>query len=452
MSIVWRSCAISSVLALSLATPAATRPRYGGLLHVSLRATPTSLDPADSAGSVDDEARARIWPLLSDTLVTLDDHGAIKPRLASSWESEAGSRRWQFHLRKETVFSDGLALTSAAVAASLRANHPGWRIATLLDGITIEADQPLAGLLAELAMPSNIILRRDPGPKLVGTGPFEVSQWQPGKKLTLTAVEQYWDGRVFLDSVEIELGRNLRDQLVSLDLGRTDLAEVAPEQVRHAVSDGRRVVESRTLTLVALVFSRDAQSQEEKTARQALLRSVDRNAIRTVLFQGHAENAYGVLPSWMTGYDFLLAETASDPPVRGRNMAKWTLSFDAADAADRVVAERIELSARDAGMSVQLAPGKPNADVRLVRIPLASSDPWTALEQMSTAIGGSVPKPGHALEDLYAAERALIETQRVIPLVHVPRAYALGTSVRSWATSSLGDWQIENAWLEVAKH
>jgi ABC-type transport system substrate-binding protein len=451
MSIVWRSCAISSVLALSLASTAATQPRYGGVLHVSLRATPTSLDPADSTSNADDEARARIWPLLSDTLVVLDDHGVIKPRLASSWESGVGSRRWQFHLRKGLVFSDGTALAPEAVAASLRATHPNWRVSVLPEGITIETEQPTPNLLAELAMPRNIILRRDPGPKLAGTGPFELSQWQPGKKLTLAALEQYWGGRVFLEGIELEFGRNTRDQLVSLDLGKTDLAEVPPEQIRRAVTDGRRMVESRPLTLVALVFSRDAQSPEEKTARQALTRSVDRNAVRTVLFQGHAENAFGLLPHWMTGYDFLFAEDSSAPARAAKNAAKWALSFDATDSVDRVVAERIELNARDAGITLQLTPGKPDADVRLVRIPLASSDPWTALEQLATAAGASVPKPARSFEELYASERAVLETQRIIPIVHVPRAYVLGGAVRSWAASAQGNWQIENAWLEAPK-
>lgn len=451
MSIVWRSCAISSVLALSLATTAATRPRYGGVLHVSLRAAPTSLDPADSASTTDDEARSRIWPLLSDTLVVLDDHGVIKARLASSWESGAGSRRWQFHLRKDLVFSDGTALTPETVAASLRAKHPNWRVSALPETVTIETEQPAPNLLAELAIPRNIILRRDPGPKLVGTGPFELSQWQPGKKLTLAAVEQYWGGRVFLDGIELEFGRNTRDQLVSLDLGKTDLAEVPPEQIRRAVTDGRRVVESRTLTLVALVFSRDAQSQEEKTARQALARSLDRNAVRTVLFQGHAETAFGLLPHWMTGYDFLFADDGGAPARPSKNVAKWTLSFDAADSVDRVVAERIELNARDAGIALQLTPGKPDADVRLVRIALASSDPWTALEQMAAASGGSAPKPGRSFEELYASERAVLETQRIVPIVHVPRAHVLAAAVRSWTASSQGNWQIENAWLEAPK-
>jgi ABC-type transport system substrate-binding protein len=454
MSFAWRSCVVSSVLLLSLAASAATRPRYGGVLHVALRATPVSLDPADTASAADDDARSRIWPLLSDTLVTLDDHGDIKPRLASSWESGAGFRRWEFHLRKDKdlVFSDGVALTTDAAAASLRAGHPSWRVAVLPDGVTIESDQPMPNLLAELAIPRNIILRRDASSKLVGTGPFEISQWQPGKKLTLTAVEKYWAGRVFLDGVEIEMGRNPRDQFVSLDLGKTDLAEVPPEQVRRAVSDGRHVVESRTLTLVTLVFTRDAQSPEEKTARQALARSVDRNSIRTVLFQSHAENAFGLLPNWMTGYDFLMSEnTGEAAPRGGKKVAQWTLGFDGTDPVDRVVAERIELNARDAGISLQLAPGRADPDVRLVRIALASSDPWAALEQIAAAVGVPAPNAGRTVEELYSSERALLDTQRFVPVVHVPRAYALGPSVRSWAASSQGNWQIENAWLEAVK-
>ena len=96
------------------------------------------------------------------------------------------------------------------------------------------------------------------GGKLAGSGPFAIKRWDPGKKLTLTARDDYWGGRAFLDSIEIEMGKSFREQMIALDLGKADMVEVAPDQARHAVLDGRRVENSAPAEWMALVFSRDA--------------------------------------------------------------------------------------------------------------------------------------------------------------------------------------------------
>jgi hypothetical protein len=46
---VWRWLAVNSLLMLALAARAETRPQYGGTLRVTMRAAPTSLDPAENA-------------------------------------------------------------------------------------------------------------------------------------------------------------------------------------------------------------------------------------------------------------------------------------------------------------------------------------------------------------------------------------------------------------------
>ncbi len=83
------------------------------------------------------------------------------------------------------------------------------------------------------------------------------SGWDPGKKLTLTARDDYWGGRAFLDSIEIEMGKSFREQMILLDLGKADVVEIAPEQARHAAADGRRVENSAPAELMALVFTRE---------------------------------------------------------------------------------------------------------------------------------------------------------------------------------------------------
>ena len=84
-------------------------------------------------------------------------------------------------------------------------------------------DRPIEQILRELARPWNAIVVREADGTLTGTGPFRVARWEAGKAATLVANEAHWKGRPYLDSVEIQMGRDLRDQTQDLQLGKADV-------------------------------------------------------------------------------------------------------------------------------------------------------------------------------------------------------------------------------------
>src|SRR5438445_6186695 len=226
----WRSLVASSLLIAAVAS-AATRPQYSGTVRGSSRIALAPLDPADGAQQ-DSSTRRNLTRLIFDPLVTLDNARKVQPALATSGKSESGTQRWEFWLRRDVKFHDGSSLTGDAVAASLRAANPKWSIFPNGDSVVIECDAPAPNLLGELALPRNAIAKRKAGGKIFGNGPFQIADWQPGKKLTLQAEEGYWNGRPFIDSIAIEMGKSFRDQMISLELGKADLIEVAYEQAR----------------------------------------------------------------------------------------------------------------------------------------------------------------------------------------------------------------------------
>ena len=451
---VWRSFVVSSVLVAVLAASAETRPQYGGVLHVAMRAAPTSLDPADGA-QPDSFARRNLSMLMFDTLVTTDENGHLQPSLATAWQALPGSNRWQFRIRHGVMFHDGTLLTAESVAASLRTANPSWNVIGDADSVIVEWDSSNPDLLPVLSLSRNAIAKRTSDNKPSGTGPFHVVDWQPGKKLALAAEENCWRGRPFLDAIEIEMGRGYRDQMTALELGKADLVEVAPEQSHRASQAGRRLSSSSPVELLALVFARDAASPDERLLRQALALSVERGSIRSVLLQGAGQPAGSILPNWMTGYGFVFPTDADLARARQarqqlRSIPTWTLVYDSADPLARLLAERIALNARDAGLLLQPTSAA-SADVRLVRIPLMSPDPWIALEDVARLAGLPAGKRQGEVEDLYASEVALLATQRVIPLFHLPISYASTSGLKNWSLRPDGSWTLGNAWLGNAR-
>lgn len=456
----WQWLATSSVIAGlvivgSLAVSADTRPQYGGTLHVAVRAAPSSLNSGDCT-QPNSFASRNLALLIFETLVTTDDSGRVRPALATSWQESSGSQRWQFRLRRGVKFYDGTAFTPEIAASVLRSTNPSWNVIPDADSVIIETNTPDPNLPLKLALVCNAIVKRTSEGKLSGTGPFHITDWEPAKRLSLAAEENYWGGRPFLDAIEIELGKNYHDQLIALELGRADLVEVAPEQSHRVSTEGRRVVSSAPMELVAILFSRDAQSPEDKLLREALAFSVDRASIRSVLLQGAGQAAGSILPTWMSGYGFVFPTEADLPHARHqreqvRSVPEWTVGYDASDSIARLLVERIALNAKDAGLT--LRPTTANTtDLRLVRIPLAAADPWLSLENFAAAEG--LPKPktnASSAEDLYSAEQTILATQRMIPLFHLPATYGASTILKHWRVRLDGSWDLANAWLGIAK-
>ena len=450
--IVWRCLAASSMLLVTLAQ-AETRPQYGGTLHVAMRAAPMTLDPADR--SEESFGGRSITALLFDTLVVMDDSGRAQPALAETWQASRGNQRWEFRLRQGVKFADGTPLTADIVAASLRAANPAWNVSSSGSSVIIELEVADPELPAEVALPRNAIAKKNAG-DVIGTGPFYVIGWQAGKKLTLAANEEYWRGRAFLDDIEIEMGRNVRDQMTAFELRKADLIEVAPEQTHRFVQEGRGLTSSARIELLALVFSRDASSAQEKALRQALALSVERGSIRSVLLQGAGEPTGSLLPTWISGYGFVLPaatdlQKAKQLRAEARTVPNWTIGYDGNDPLLRLIAERVALNAKDAGLSLQPSSGS-TTDLRVVRMAIASGNPWVAMNDLLGQIGMPAPKDkSGSMEELYTSEQAAVASGRVIPLFHLPQSYLSASDLKDWKVQADGSWDLTRAWLENSK-
>jgi len=278
---------------------------------------------------------------------------------------------------------------------------------------------------------------------------FTLSQWEPGRRAVYTAVDNAAGGRPFLDSVEIQMGRPLRDQSIDLGLDRADVVELGPEQLRRE-APGRRVWLSAPVRVAAIVFQARV---EDARIREALALAVDRAAIHNVLLQRQGEISGALLPQWLSGYAFLFP--AGPDLARARALlaavpaAARRLTLAVEDASWQPVAERIALNARDAGLTVALAAPHAAADARLVEARFSSSDPPRALADLAAALALPEPPRAASPEALYTAECALLEGFRVIPLFHLPDAYGVSPRVKGGPDiTPLGEWRFENLWLE----
>ena len=237
-------------------------PAPEGRLRILTPGVPDHLDPARDSrlGS------RNVYVNVFEPLARIDAQGRFGPGLAESWSNPV-PEIYSFRLRSGTRFQDGELLDASLVVASLRrAQDPASVVAgslaeavdiRALDARTVEirTRRPTAVLLPALTAVLIEKPARDGRP--VGTGPFEVVEFQPGEQVRLRRFRGHRGPRPILDEVVI---RRYRDEahLRALlnDPESTAVVDPPPSVVEAARSDPRfRVVAESTGSLVYLAFN-----------------------------------------------------------------------------------------------------------------------------------------------------------------------------------------------------
>ena len=460
---------------------ASSRPRYGGAVRVLLHDRVMSIDP------ISDEdhpaTRDRLAALAFETLTEIDAQGRLQPRLAVTWHADPAKRVWQFRLRLAN-FHDGTVLTAADAAASLAKSNPAWKYsAPDRQTVVIETPSPVQHMAETLALPRYAIVKRqmeNNAAVLIGTGGYKITQWQAGERAQFTANEDYWGGRPFADTMEFQMGASLRDQLMDRQLGPYAATELSVDQIRAVEQNNQTVYVSRPADLMAIVFpqrectGRTSKKPVDARVREALGLAMNRAAISNVLLQRKGTPAAGLLPQWLNGYEFMLGGATNLDRARELRsdaaafvvITPITLAYDFSDPLAKLVAERIAVDAREAGIVVQPygeahinsknARASSNADALLLRVPLESVDPQTALAARFDDLGllPATPSPVLAAtrpEDVLEAEQTALGNHCVLPVAHVSQALWLNSAAHNWQQRVNGEWDLDQLWVEGAR-
>ncbi len=213
--------------ALGCAEPGEAEPqastRSVRTLRVDLTNTVASLDPNHAVYVDEVEVTATVF----ECLTRVTESAQAVPWLAERFEAEDGGRRYRFLLRPDVSFHDGRRLTARDVRWSFerllqsrealrnrlilepvrgarevmdgrRAELSGFRIVSAREFV-LELTEPLPYLPTLLShVPAAILpdgtgpLRPDVPGGCVGTGPFRVTRFEPGKLVELERHPEYW--------------------------------------------------------------------------------------------------------------------------------------------------------------------------------------------------------------------------------------------------------------------
>ncbi|MGM0583804.1 MAG: ABC transporter substrate-binding protein [Pseudomonadota bacterium] len=270
-----------------------------------------------------------------DTLIDRD-HSKLepewKPALATEWEVIEPTVM-ELKLRKGVKFHNGAEMTADDVVFSLnrmvQATFPPYVVrakdrlgnftrAERVDDYTIrihaEREEPLWETLISLQQVMIIPeaytkgLTGDPdvaedsdyeafSMAPVGTGPYEVADFQPGERLVWERFDDFWGDRAPLERATIVQIAETASRVTALKTGEADIiTNVAPDQLSQIDSDPSLKTEgSATALFHVMIMNENHPKLEDPRIRKAMSLAIDRKALNQALWLGKA-----VVPSTHT--------------------------------------------------------------------------------------------------------------------------------------------------------
>ncbi|MDR6170958.1 ABC transporter substrate-binding protein [Curtobacterium sp. SORGH_AS_0776] len=300
-----------------------TTPVDGGTLtYASGDAEPTCLDPHVGGNY----PQALLSTQYIEELTALDD-GKPVPALAKSWTTSDDGRTLTFTLRDDVTFTDGTPFDAAAVVANIEhvqdpatASSTGYLAlqsitkATATDDhtVTLTLSRPDSALLESFSQPwvgmeSPKALERSQAVNCespVGTGPFEVTGWKHGDRVTLRKNADYTPLRGSteprLDGITWRFLPDSTSRYAALQSGQVDVIDNAqPDQLKAASSKGsiRDLDAPRPGASNRLELNSGHGVFRDEAVRKAFIAGAEIDPGIRSLFLGTAKRSYSVLSS-----------------------------------------------------------------------------------------------------------------------------------------------------------
>ena len=264
-----------------------------------------------------------------------------EPRLAEDVEISEDGLTYTFTLREGVTFHDGSELDADDVIYSLQRsidlNHPSGA-AFLISAIeSMEAPDPQTVVITIAEANSTFLARLNytiasivpaesedyptpPEPisgddpdaataeadefvnesSIIGTGPYQMTDYEEGVSMTLEAFPDYWDEAPGYQTIRIQFFQDSAQLANALANGEVDLVlnDLAPaERTSVEGTDGIAVTEYSGGRIRYIVFNVNQPPFDNPDVRRAVAASIDRQRIVDEVFEGAGTPLFSMIPS-----------------------------------------------------------------------------------------------------------------------------------------------------------
>ena len=494
---------------------------YGGTMTTAAASDPETFDPAVCTG-------ATCWNVMRMVFDRMYDYDGptsdLKLQAADAFpEVSADSLTYTMKLKSGLTFSDEAPVTAKDVAYSYaRVLNPATKAGLaefwkgiagaeeyaanptgLPSGIEVVDDLTLKITLAApnsafkyvLAMPAGSIIPDGTGSTVstapVGSGPFTLNTFTPGKEILLDRNANYWDSpRPYVDNVHMILGVDPDNQVLMLEKGDIDLmgSPIPPAKFLQVTTNAKykdQIVTIEKPSIYYLTMNMNTAPFDNPKVREAISYAFDRASLLK-LVNGQGMPATEFIPPGVLGHSdetmtkdqdvakaqSLLAE-AGFPNGFDTQMFAWNV------APFSTLAAQMQQDLKDIGINVDLQTLAPNTFSELAgsgKAPLAltfwiadypeGSDFLQALLSCATAVPQgqnfayycnpdmdaavqralSQTDPAEATADYLTASKLMLSENPVVPLYFGTKTEIRGANVGNYFPQPIWGFDMAEYW------
>jgi dipeptide transport system substrate-binding protein len=370
---------------------------------------PEGFDPAPFVTEATFDASSQA---LYDRLVAFAP-GTTKtaPGLAESWDISDDGLEYTFHLRQGVKFHTTDDFTPArdfnaddvvfTFDRQMNEHNPyfgyaggqwpyfdGMSMPELIKSIEKVDDNtvkfvltaPQASFIADLAMDFASIVSKEYADKLsadgrpedlslkpVGTGPFQLVDYEKDTAIRYKANPAYWQGKPKIDDLVFVIAPDGKVRRQKLKAGECqvmadpDLADIAAMKADETITVRQR----ERLDIAYLAYNTSQPPFDNPRVRKALNMAINKQAIVAAIFQGAATVAKNPIPPTVWSYNYAVADDPYDPVtaktmldeagVSGLKMKVWAMPVARSYNPDaRRMAELIKADLAKVGVEVEV--------------------------------------------------------------------------------------------------
>ena len=299
--------------------------------------SPTSLTIASASAvstlSVNQEAgiaNYQLAALYQEGLTGVNANGRLIPALAKKWESK-DNKTWVFDLRNNVKFHDGTTLTAddvldsinvarnAKLSPGLSVYWPSYVSKVQKTGeyqITITLSSPHSDFAMQVSNVSGLFVTskkfrektgNDYGSAkklIVGTGPYQVTEFDPSSHVTLKKFKDYWGKNNGPETIRINFITEDSTRLLAFQNGNADVSLNVPvTSVQQWKSNGATVTAYPDLSYYGLTFDTSNTPFNDIHIRKAFSYAFDKTGVVEGILKGYGQVATGIdSPQQLSGW------------------------------------------------------------------------------------------------------------------------------------------------------
>lgn len=286
----------------------------------------------------------RIYSQIFDTLIARDQNNELIPALATSWRF-INPITLELEIRSNVKFHNGDLLTVEDVDFSLqqilKTPHLAHTVISVKESKIINSNtihiilkESYPAITSLLASPVLSIVNKkavleygaDKASKPIGTGAYQLAQWNRGESITLKRFDEYWQTPANIEEIELRTIPDVAARAISLEAGDVDMAfDIEGSDIERMASNSELVlygIETPRVEYLAMNIGKGTNPLwKTKEGRQALEWLIDKQGIIDSVLFGSAKPANSLVPPVIKGHD-------STIPIRQNNLerAKQLLS------------------------------------------------------------------------------------------------------------------------------